>query len=123
MNDELNITECRGPRFELAVEQAQRGASLTLDRVSVRLAENHVECAVSSQWNPSNLTDQRAWEDFEHAKRIFQRLNSESETFARMVEGKSIQYSIIFDYHTGCVELCRLTDGILNWADGVERPQ
>ena len=123
MNDELNITECRGPRFELAVEQAPRGASLTLDRVSVRLAENHVECAVSSQWTPSNLTDKHAWEDFEHAKRIFQRLNSESETFARMVEGKSIQYSIIFDYHTGCVELCRLTDGILNWADGVERPQ
>ena len=123
MNDELNITECRGPRFELAVDQAHRGASLTLDRVSVRLVENHVECAVTSTWKLSDLTDQRAWDNFEHAKRVFHRLSTESETFARMVEGKSIQYSIIFDYHTGCVEVCRLTDGTLNWADGSERSQ
>ena len=123
MNNELNITEFRGPRFELAVEQANRGASLNFDRVSVRLVENHVECAVNSQWKPSNLTDQRAWEDFEHAKHTFQRLSSESETFARMVEGRLTEYSIIFDYGTGCVELCRLTDGMLNWADGLERSQ
>jgi hypothetical protein len=122
MKDDLYITEPNGPRFELAIERASAGFPFIFDRVAFRLDNDCVDCAVQSSWDMASLTDELAYDDFDHAKSALSYLRSESVEFASMVEGKPIHYSLIEDYGTGCVTLCRLIDGELQWAEGIARP-
>lgn len=122
MKDDLYITEPNGPRFELAIERASEGFPFIFDRVAFRLNNQRVDCAVHSTWDMASLTDERAFNDLAHAKNAFSYLKSASSEFAATVDGKPVHYSVIEDYGTGCVTLCRLVDGELQWANGITRP-
>jgi len=116
----LHVNETSGSRFELALQRLQEGRPFILDRVAFRIAdEGFLECAIQSSWQIDNLTDQRARDDFAHAKKVLKHIVTNAIAFASLIENRPVVYTIIDDCGMGCAKLCQLDGDTICWADGI----
>ena len=117
----MEISEPHGSRFELALERLQDGHAFTFRGVGFWLApDGSLEVRAPSSWRIENITEQTALSDLERAKNLLDVLIEESSSFASLVNGLARRFVLIDDYGMGAVELCRLVNGALIWAKGVQ---
>ena len=118
----MEITEPHGPRFELALDRFRDGHAFTLNGVGFWLApDGALEVSAQTSWFIENVTEQRALDDLDRARRLTDTLIEESPAFASLVKGRPRRYVLIDDYKMGGVVLCRLVDGSLNWSAGMSK--
>ncbi len=63
-----------------------------------------------------SLTKQRALTELYETKDIFIKMLNISSELVEFIKGKQVNYCLGYDYGMGGVEICRETDGQLQWA-------
>ena len=97
----------------MALELLARGEPFQLGQITFRrLDPQTVEAAVASSWQLDNVTEERARNDLDGARRLVALLSEEAE-FQSAIDGSTIEYVLVKDYEIGSVEICRLHDGDL----------
>jgi hypothetical protein len=106
------LDEPSGPRWELALDLLRRGEPFSLGVVTFRrISDDVVEAAVASTWQPQNVTEARARDDLETARRRTEALLARDASFRAVVGPSRIEYVLVDDYETGSVAICRLAGG------------
>ena len=120
----MQVLEPQGPRFELALERLRDGDAFSFDGVSFWLAQDGcLEVSVVSSWRIENTTEQTALVDVKRAMKLVGDLVAKSSSFAAIAKAHPQRFTLIHDYGTGSVELCRLVDGAIIWAKGISDPR
>lgn len=115
----MEIIEPRGQRFEVALELFRSAQPISYRGVSFYLApEGYLAASVPTSWRLENTTEQTALNDLKAAENTLKELIAESPAFASVAGDRPRQYILIHDDGVGGVELCRLADGRLIWAEG-----
>jgi hypothetical protein len=94
----------------------QEGGGLRLGRVEFVITENrNLECRIITQWSIESLNNELAYKEFEIGKAIYNELQAVSEDFSQIAHHYDIRYTIISDYGSGTVEVCRLEEHEIVW--------
>ena len=72
------------------------------------MVDGTLSCSAISQWQPENLTHDRALAELRRAQQTHETLLAESDVYNRAVDGMPVRYSVIENYGMGTVELCHL---------------
>lgn len=112
----MKISELNGKKFELAIERFKEGNSSNFSNISIIKTKNgDIHCSVISSWLSENVTEKRALKDFIVGHNSLKDLIANSPMLKEMINGKELHYSLIEDYGTGSVELCKLIDDKIVW--------
>ena len=114
----LKIEEPDGERFELALDQFERGQFFVFLGCGLGIVDGALQMRVPSEWEPDSITRERATQELSRAARNLLRLRSESPRFAALTEGLPEQIILLDDYGTGGIELCELNQGVFEWRAG-----
>lgn len=116
----MEILQPHGRRFEVALELLHDGRSFTFDGVRFSLASDKwLVVAIQSSYWPIR-DEQTALSDLHRAKSVADYLAAENPTFAAIYQ-KHQQLFILVNYfgHGGEMEVARLVDGDVVWANGI----
>ncbi len=118
----MEITTLHGPRYKLALEQLRSGNAVNFRELNIWLDNQQkiMEVRVRSSWDIRNITSLTAASDLEHGKNTFRRLLEESEEFASLIEGYTLDFLLVNDYGSGMVEVARLSGSDVVWAKGID---
>lgn len=110
------ISELYGKKFELVIERFKEGNSSNFSNIAIIKTENgDIHCSVISSWLSENATEKRALKDFFMGQNSLKDLILNSPMLKEMINGKELHYSLIEDYGTGSVELCKFIDDKIVW--------
>jgi len=116
----MQVTEINGPRFELALERLLGGHAFSLQGINFCLApDGGLEVSVDSSWRVENVTEQRALKDLRRAESLFASLSTSSSAFADIARRHPRRFILIYEYGSGSIELARLVNETLVWAQGM----
>jgi hypothetical protein len=122
MRDDFILTEPVDQRLEFAIDLFDSQRAIVFNGVVFRRSSNgHVQCESISQWDLASLTDSVARNEIQRAKDTFDHLCTSSKRFSALVDKSEIRYSLIEDYGTGSVEICREAGEQLVWTPGIKR--
>ena len=109
----LDVESLADPRFAAAVELLTEGGGFRMNLVVFTLSGNVLSCAAVSEWQPENLTDDRARGEINRAQYTHARLMEQSTNYQIAIGDAIVRYSVIHNYGMGSVELCHMEDGNL----------
>ena len=109
----LDVESLADSRLTTGVELLSDGGGFRMNRVEFTLANNVLSCAAVSEWQPENLTDDRARDEINRAQYTHTRLAEQSTDYQTAIADAEIRYSVIYNYGMGSVELCHLDNGHL----------
>lgn len=116
----MQVFEPSGSRFDLALEDFRNGRAFTFRDVKMWLApDGSLGASINSSWRIENTTEQTALTDLQIAKDTISDLAAKSSAFAALVMDRPQYFILTHDYGMGSVELCRLVDGKMGWANGM----
>ncbi|MGI8495267.1 MAG: hypothetical protein ACR2L1_08150 [Pyrinomonadaceae bacterium] len=116
----MEVTEVNGSRFNLALERFKEGYLFNFCGVVFNLSsDGYLDVSVQTSWLMENTTEETALEDFKIANTLTDTLIKESPSFAKLVDNLPRRFSLIDDYKTGAVELCRSAENKIHWAKGM----
>lgn len=117
----LRIEEPQGERFDLALEQFERGQFFVFLGSGLGIVDGALQMRVPTDWEPDSITPERAAAELDRAARNLARLRSASPRFAALTESLPEHIILLYDYGMGGVELCELNSGVLEWRPGYPR--
>jgi hypothetical protein len=113
----IDVNDAQSQRFHLGLSCLQEGGGLRLGRVEFVITENrNLECRIITQWSIDSLNDELAYAEFEFGKAIFNELQAISVDFNQIAHRFDVRYSIISDYGSGAVAVCRLEEHEIIWS-------
>jgi hypothetical protein len=107
----LHLESPDDPRFPPALELLREGRAIGYRGVSISLDAAALRCCTEASWRPDTLTEDQALADFAQMQQTVDQLRTERPDFAAATRGRPVLFSLVNDYGTGAVELCRLVDG------------
>lgn len=112
----MRILNTNSKRFEVALELFMKGESITLDNTNFYLNKENktLEIRKISEWSIQNLNEQRASEQFNKSREIFNQLLNEKR-FTEIIANYSIRFSLIQDNGNSSVEICYLSNNKVIW--------
>jgi len=114
----LHIDEPRGSRFELALEQFEKGEFFVFRGVGLGLKETELEIRAPIQWSPEYVDRDRAEAVIAEARSMIQGLKEASDKFKSMVAGLPVRIVVLYDYGMGALEIAESINGEFIWHDG-----
>lgn len=119
---EMNVDTTDGKRWSAALDEFRAGRPFSFRGVGFLLNESGgIEVEVQSTWQPENVTEDRAREDFDAAASVFSKLCSKSRDFAEFVAGRPVTYVLLDHCGMGAIVLCRRNDQRLQWTTGLPK--
>jgi hypothetical protein len=98
-------------RLDFALALLREGQAVGYRGVALQLRQGSLDCCCEATWRRDALTRERALSDFVAMRERVEELRATSAAFASVVDGAALSLSLVEDYGTGVVELCRLVDG------------
>jgi hypothetical protein len=98
-------------RFPAALELLHEGRAIGYRGISISLDTTTVRCCAPASWRPEALTDERALADFDAMQKAIDELRTARFGFDAALRTRHLRFSLVEDYGTGVVELCRLEAG------------
>ena len=113
----MKVLELNSMRFEAALELLREGKSFEFSNADFYLDKRNkiIEIRSITSWELQNLTEQRALEEIERGRIIFNYLIDESPKFAEIIKFYQPRFSLIHDNGTGAVEICYLSENKITW--------
>ena len=109
----LDVESLSDSRLATGIELLYDGGGFRMNRVEFTLSNDILSCAAVSEWQPENLTDDRALAEINRAQYTHTRLAEQSADYLTAIADAEIRYSVIYNYGMGSVELCHLDNGNL----------
>ncbi len=119
----LHLLSSKGGAYHNAIDRFQGGDSLIYDGIEfVCCSKNEIVCRVVA--DRTNLDANTALEIASHAQSVFKSLRNNSAEFDTAVYVRSASVVIMSGHGASAFELCRVTDGNLDWRidDNVNHP-
>jgi hypothetical protein len=106
----LHLETPDDPRFALALELLREGHAIGYRGVSISLGAVGLRCCTQASWQPDALSEERARADFTRMKETIDELRTKRPDFEAITRARPVFFSLVDDYGTGVVELCRMSD-------------
>ena len=116
MKNIIYIDDSSGPRFDLALDQLEAGLGFVFQGVWIRKEHNALSCETISPKSAESLTEAGASALIEHARAVFERLQTTSARFKSLTEGQPVKFCVIEDYGNGTAVIAELVKDELVWS-------
>ena len=115
----MEFAEPTGTRAELAFDLLEEGKPITFRGVGLQLAAaGGLECRVFTVWQPENVNETIAREEFARGEATLADLISQSTRFREIASTRPRRWELLHDYGGGAIRLCHLASGGLVWDPG-----
>jgi len=93
---ELSVDDPHGQRFEVALELLREGRPISYRGIHIFLRDPElVECGVITKWAPADITEEIARGEMLSGKDTIDALVAENSSFAEIVSGRDMRFSLI----------------------------
>jgi hypothetical protein len=110
------IDEPAGPRFELALDQLRDGLGFRFNDVWFRLDGPATLCCEAVDHGSLRPTDAAVRAHIARAKSSFATLCEASRLLNDIAERRALRFAVIQDLGNGTMEVCRESNGSLEWS-------
>jgi hypothetical protein len=118
----MEFAEPNGKRADLALDLLEEGRYVSFRGLGLHLeAAGSLECRVFTVWQPENVTEEIAREEFARGQVTLAALLDHSARFQQIASTKPRQWELLHHYGGGAIRVCRLTGDRLVWDDGYPR--
>jgi hypothetical protein len=107
----LHLDDSHDTRFGAALEMLRDGRRIGYHEISIGLGADVLDCCAAANWNASSLTEEHALAQLTEMVQIIDDLERSRPDFALIVGSRRKEFSLVRDYGSGIVELCRLEGG------------
>jgi hypothetical protein len=113
----MKVNDIDGDRWKIALEMFADGHQMQFADVAFYLDRKNGEICVGSisAWEVGNLDRQLALAELARGKNVFEYLLAHSQEFREITKGFKPKFSLLSDYGTGSVEVCRLNGDAIIW--------
>jgi hypothetical protein len=92
----MSVDDPQSQRFEVALQLLRDGRGITYRGVFLSLRQPKLlACGVITHWRVANITDDIAQREISRGKKLVDALVAESPSFARLVAGREMRFSLI----------------------------
>jgi hypothetical protein len=111
----IDVDDIASVRFEVGLSYLREGGGLRFNRVEFVIDNHTLHCRIITQWQIDSLTEATARAELGHANAVFHQLQTDSSEFGQLARRHTVRYSIVSDYGSGAVEVCRLDGDTIAW--------
>lgn len=109
----FSVDEAQSQRFAVAIQLLREGRTITYRGITIALCEPQLlDCGVITQWSPANISEDIARSEIVVGKEVIHTLDAESASFAHLVAGRHIRFSLISWEGMNYGEVYRLEDEV-----------
>jgi hypothetical protein len=110
------MVETKGHSYEVAMDCLRRGGAVLYDGITVGVrAGAEMACIAAASWPVADLDDVRVSQDVERVKAVFETLTRLSPELAALSADKKLSVSLVSEYGTKGIEICRVGEEGINW--------